>query len=189
MAWEVIYDKKSRGHTFFQDLDWLSCGEQWQSLHLLTWHLRSCMLFSASSNNMRSDQWQTISVFPHLLPRFRLIVFRQQWPSFKLMVWYKRSCCSAPIRSCMLCSAGAYCMRSDQWQKNRGHTFFQDLDWLSCGERWQSLHLLIWHVRSCMLCSASSNDMRRDQWQTITVFPHLLPRFRLIVFGQQWPSF
>ena len=98
------------------------------------------------------------------------------------MVWYKRSCCSAPIKSCMLCSAGANGVRSDQWQKNRGQTFFQDLDWLSCGEWWQSLHLLIWHVRSCMLCSASSNDMRSDQWQTISVCPHLLPRFRLIVF-------
>ncbi len=155
------------------------------------------------------------------------------------MAWYKRSCCSSPIRSCMLCSAGANGMRSDQWQKtevtlfsrfglvvlwwmltksssaymtckklcallcwclwrakwsmtkkqrsnffsrlglvvcsallvltawkvikdkkNRGHAFFQDLDWLSYCEQWQSLHLLIWHVRSCMLCSASSNDMR-----------------------------
>jgi hypothetical protein len=75
-AWEVINDKKNRGHTFFQDLDWLSCCEQWQSLHLLIWHVRSCMLCSASSNDMRSDQWQTISVCPHLLPRFRLIAFR-----------------------------------------------------------------------------------------------------------------
>ncbi len=74
------------------------------------------------------------------------------------------------------------CMRSDQWQKNRSHSFFQDLDWLSRCEQWQSLHLLIWHIRSCMLCSASSNDMRSDQWQTISVFTHLLPRFRLIAF-------
>ena len=116
--------QKTRGHTFSRDLDWLSCGERWRSLHLLTWH----------------------------------------------------------IRSCMLCPAGANGMRSDQWQNKQSSHFFQDLDWLSCGERWQSLHLLIWHVRSCMLCSASSKDMRSDQWQTISVCPHLLPRFRLIAF-------
>ncbi len=116
-------DKKTRGHIFSWDLDWLSCGERWQSLHLLTWH----------------------------------------------------------IRSCMLCPAGAKGIRNDQWQKKQRPHFFQDLDWLSFGKWWQRLHLLIWHVRSCMLCSASSNDMRSDQWQTILVFPHLLPRFRLIV--------
>ena len=31
MAWEVINDKTNRDHTFFPDLDWLSCGEWWQS--------------------------------------------------------------------------------------------------------------------------------------------------------------
>ena len=124
-------DKQTRGHIFSWDLDWLSCGERWQCLHLLTWH----------------------------------------------------------IRSCMLCPAGANGMRSDQGQNKQSSHFFQDLDWLSSGERWQSLHLLIWHVRSCMLCSASSNDMRSDQWQTISVCPHLLPRFRLIAFRQQWLSF
>jgi hypothetical protein len=76
-AWEMINDKKTRGHTFFQDFDWLSCCKQWQSLHLLIWHVRSCMLGSASSNDMRSDHWQTIFlVCPHLLRIFRLIAFR-----------------------------------------------------------------------------------------------------------------
>jgi hypothetical protein len=31
----VINDKTNRGYTFFQDMDWLSCCEQRQNLHLL----------------------------------------------------------------------------------------------------------------------------------------------------------
>jgi hypothetical protein len=84
------------------------------------------------------------------------------------MVWYKRSCCSAPMKSCMLCCAGANGMRSDQWQKKQRSHFFEDLDWLSCGERWQSLHLLTSHIRSCMLCPAGAKGMRSDQWQQKT---------------------
>jgi hypothetical protein len=30
-----------------------------------------------------------------------------------------------------------------------------------------------------MLCSACASDMKSEQWQTISVCPHLLPRFRL----------
>jgi hypothetical protein len=51
-------DKKTRGHIFSWDLDWLSCGERWQSLHLLTWHIRSCMLCPTGNKGMKSDQWQ-----------------------------------------------------------------------------------------------------------------------------------
>ncbi len=62
----------------------------------------------------------------------------------------------------------------------RSHTYSQDLDWLSCSERWQSLRLLIWHIRSCMLCPAGANGMRSDQWQN-KQRSHLFSWFRLVV--------
>ena len=103
------------------------------------------------------------------------------------MVWYKRSCCSAPIRSCMLCSTGANGMRSDQWQKKQKSHFFQDLDWLSCCEQWQSLHLLTWHIRSCMLCPAGANGMRSDQWQN-KQRSHFFQDLDWLSCGERWQS-
>jgi hypothetical protein len=61
-----------------------------------------------------------------------------------------------------------------------GHTFSLDLDWFSCGERWQSLRLLIWHIRRCKLCPARANSMRSDQRQN-KQRSHLFSRFGLIV--------
>jgi hypothetical protein len=65
-------------------------------------------------------------------------------------------------------------------KNTRGHTLSQDLDWLSCGERQQSLRLLTWHIRSCTLCPAGAKGMRSDQWQN-KQRSHLFSRFRLVV--------
>ncbi len=99
----------------------------------------------------------------HFFSRFGLVV-----------VWWTMRKSSSAYTTCKkLYALLCWCLWREKWsmtKKNRGHTFFQDLDWLSCGERCQSLHLLVWHLRSCMLCSAISNNMRSDQWQTISVF-------------------
>ena len=121
-----------------------------------------------------TTQWQK-NQRSHLFPRFGLVVLRSRWQNLRLLIMTYKKLYALP---CVVLTAWE--VINDK--KNRRHTFFHDLDWLSCCEQWQSLHLLIWHGRSCMLCSASSNDMRSDQWQTISVCPHLIPRFRLIVF-------
>jgi hypothetical protein len=122
--------KKNRGHAFYQDPDWLSCGKRWQSLHLIIWHLRCCMLCSASSNNMRSDQWQTISfffahIFPQDLDRLSLDNNDQvfSW-------WYdmKEVVCSA------LLVPTTWEVTNDK-QFQFAHTFSQDLDWLSLNNK------------------------------------------------------
>ena len=167
-------DNNTRGHTFSQNLDWLSCGERWQSLHLLTWHIRSCMLCPAGANGMRSDQWQN-KQRSHLVSRF----------GFVFLWWTMTKYWSVYMTYQKLYALPCWCQLHEKWSmtKQTEVTLFSRFGLVVlCGDWWKRPHLLIWLVRSCMLCSASSNDMSSDQWQTISVFPHLLPRFRLIVF-------
>ncbi len=101
------------------------------------------------------------------------------------MVWHKRSCCSAPIRSCMLCSAGANNMRSEQWQtiSDCPHFLlrFRLISWIwymdiinfHCRNCLvvNDNNLLVWHIKSCMLCSPSANGSHQGQ-QPISVWRH-----------------
>ncbi len=112
-------DNNTRGHTFSQDLDWLSCGEWWQSLRLPIWHIRSCMLCPAGANGMRSDQWQN-KQRSHLFSRFGLVV-----------LWWTMTKSSPAYMTCkklspLLCK----CQQHDDKQFQFAHTFSHDLDWL-----------------------------------------------------------
>ena len=91
-------DNNTRGHTFSQDLDWLSCGERWQCLRLLIWHIGSCMLCPAGANGMRSDQWQN-KQRSHFFQDLDWLSCGEWWQSPHLLIWH--------VRSCMLCSASS----------------------------------------------------------------------------------
>ncbi len=97
-------DNNTRGHTFSQDLDWLSCGERWQCLRLLIWHIGSCMLCPDGANGMRSDQWQN-KQRSHFFQDLDWLSCGEWWQSPHLLIWH--------VRSCMLCSASSNDMRSD----------------------------------------------------------------------------
>ena len=112
-------DYHTRGHTFSQDLDWLYCGERWQSLHLLIWHIRSCMLCLAGANGMRSDEWQN-KPKSHLFSRFGLDVLTNSSSAYM----------TCKKLYALLC----YCQRHEKWLMTNNsvcpHHFSQDLDWL-----------------------------------------------------------
>ena len=117
-------DNNTRGHTFSQDLDWLSCGERWQSLHLLIWHVRSCMLCSTGANAMRSDQWQKKQM-SHFFPRLGLVV-----------LWWTMTKSSSAYMTfkklyALLVPTTWEVTNDKQFQFFFAHTFSQDLDWLS----------------------------------------------------------
>jgi hypothetical protein len=170
-------------------LDWLSWGEQWKSLCLLIWHIRSCMLCPAGAKGMRSDQWQNKQM-SHFFQDLDWLSCGERWQSLHLLIWY--------VRSCMLCSASANDMTSDQWQQFQfAHTFSQDLDWLPSDNSDQVF--ICWYdtvYKKLLLCPSctvylalvllSSWEYNTDKTMTVylelTLNSHLFPRSRLIVF-------
>ena len=138
---------------------------------MLVWHIKSCMLCSAGANGSHQGQ-QPISVWRHgteYLDRKKLVravdglTDRNNYNSFLCFRRY-----SQPMYTSNNLFLGVIDTIPND-NITRGHTFSQDLDCLSCGEWWQSLRLLIWHIRSCLLFPAGANGVRSDQWQQTEV--------------------
>ncbi len=115
-------DNNTRGHTFSLDLDWLSCGEQWQSLRLLIWHIQSSKLCPAGADSMRGDQRQNKQVTP----------FFKIWIGCLVVNDDKVFICLYDMSE-VVCSAlqvpTTWEVTNDK-QFQFAHTFSQDLDWL-----------------------------------------------------------
>ncbi len=127
-------DNNTSGQTFSQDLDWLSCSERWQSLRLLIWHIRSCMLCPAGANGMRSDQWQN-KQRSHFFQDLDWLSCGEWWQSLHLLIWH--------VKSCMLCSASSNDMRSDQWQTIS--YLLPRFRLIAFRWQWPRFYLLVWY--------------------------------------------